>query len=481
MYKKLLLALIALVSISGQTLAAEQPNILWILAEDFSQDLGAYGNDVVRTPHMDALAAKGMRFDHMYTTASVCAPSRTALATGVYPTRYGAHHMRIPNELAPELPNQFVPVSELFRRNGYVTALLKDNPSGGKTDYSFKKNKLAKFDYKHWNELKNSDKPFFAVSTLYLTHRPFKNDKAFPVDPTIVKVPPYFPDNDIVRRDIADYYETAQNLDRLVGKVMKQLKANGLDKNTIVMFFSDHGAPMPRAKSTIYDSGTRIPFIVMFPEGMKVPDSYLSGGVDERLLSAIDIPATSLALAGIEVPESMDGQAFYGGKPRFEREYVISHLDRIGDTHYKSRSIRTKDHRLIINLNHGFSRIEDATAYIKGMHPIFHVINVLAEQGKLTDVQKTVSDPFAPIELFDMNRDPFEVNNIAGTKEVADIEIGLRKKLWQWMIETEDKGLIPDSPEMRKAFDDYRIYSHKRMGKQINRLDQKVRTELEVH
>jgi len=233
------------------------PNILWILAEDLSPDLGCYGNALVHTPNVDNLARLGVRFTQVFVTAPACTPSRTALATGMYQTAIDAHHMRYPDELRNPLPEPVLPLNELMRRQGYQTANIEDHPGTGKDDWSFR-SPVADYDVRHWDSL-SAEKPFFAVVNLRLTHRPFERDTLRPVDPDRVEVPPYYPDHPVARRDWAHYLETVQVMDRQVGQVLAELEQRGFADNTIVFFFSGLSICI------ISSAKTPVAFTTLFP------------------------------------------------------------------------------------------------------------------------------------------------------------------------------------------------------------------------
>jgi uncharacterized sulfatase len=288
----------------------QRPNVVWIIAEDLSQDVGAYGNDAVNTPNIDRLAREGMKFTHVFTAAPICTPSRTALAAGRHQGSIGAHHMRYPDSLKPPLPEGIQTVNGHFQENGYVTANIEDDPGSGKVDWSFEADLSSQFQYEHWDNLARQEKPFFAQVTISNTHRPFPEIGDADVVETI-DIPPYFSNHPVARKDFARYYESIERLDEEVGNVLAALKRHEMRENTIVFFFSDHGRPMPRGKSFLYDSGIRIPAIIHIPRQVEAPLQYQPGSTNDQLISAVDFSATSLALAGIEKPSSMHGRVFW--------------------------------------------------------------------------------------------------------------------------------------------------------------------------
>jgi len=431
------------------------PNIIWLIAEDMSQDLACYGNELVRTPTIDKLASEGMRFSSMFTTAAVCSPSRTAIATGMYQTSIGAMHMRYSDELKPPLPEGMKTVAHLLKGNGYQTLnLMYGEIFNGKDDYLFKLDKKS-FDFKNLDELDKS-KPFFAKLNCIYTHRIFKKKTKNPIDPGKVQLPPYYPDVKPLRDDWAAYLENIQLFDQEVKNILTEFENRGLLENTIIFFFSDHGRPMLRGKSWMYDSGIKIPFIIHLAKGMKLPKGYLSGGVNDQLLSSIDISATTLALGGVKKPDYMQGRIFLGEDTEPERECIFASIDRIGGVNFKTRAVRSKKYKYIKNFNNGLSVLECSTEYRKVRLPHYITISILDNYNKLNEVQKTLVTPLPLEELYDLENDPFETNNLAYKEGYEPISEKMGKILLDWISKIDDKGFVPDSPEIQKHFIDYR-------------------------
>jgi N-sulfoglucosamine sulfohydrolase len=307
---------------------AKQPNILWITCEDMSPRIGCYGDPIARTPNIDKLAEQGIRFTQAHSVSGVCAPSRAALITGMYPTSFGAQHMRTLSRTAsidqitdPELlaipVYEAVPLpeartyAELFRQAGYYTT------NNVKTDYQFQ-NPITAWDESsnqaHWRNRQHKDQPFFSVFNIMETHesRVWMNaSKPLLVDPEEIELPPYYPDSPVIRNDMAIHYSNIMRMDSIVGTILHQLEEDGLKGNTIVFFYSDHGDGLPRMKRWTYDSGIHVPLIVKFP------DNRDAGSVSDELVSFVDFPATALSLAGLEIPDYMHGQTFPGRKEGF--------------------------------------------------------------------------------------------------------------------------------------------------------------------
>lgn len=426
----------------------QRPNILWIISEDMSQDQACYGNPLVQTPTIDRLAREGMRFTHMFTAAGVCSPSRTALATGMYQNGIGAMHMRYADELKPPLPPGVKTVAHILRDNGYQTF------GNGKDDYMFRLDEPS-FDIKDLDEL-DKEKPFFAKVNSFYTHRIFKKDTLHPIDPAAVALPPYYPDVQPLREDWAAYLENIQLLDREVQSILDDFAERGLLENTIIFFLSDHGRPALKGKYWMYDSGTRIPFIIYIPEGMALPEGFERGAVSDQLLSSIDISATTLALAGVEKPDYMQGKVFLGPQQEPARTYVYGAIDRIGGVHFKTRAVRSRKYRYIRNFNNGLSILECSTEYRKARLPYYNTLLILDNCNRLTGAGRTLVKPLPLEELYDLENDPFETNNLAYREEYQTIRREMEAVLMFWIESIDDKGFYPDSPAIQAHFIDYR-------------------------
>lgn len=440
--------------------ADSRPNILWIIAEDMSQDQGCYGNTLVKTPTLDRLAQEGMRFTHMFTAAGVCSPSRTALATGMHQNAIGAMHMRYPDTLKPALPAGVKTVAHILQEHGYQTLGVK------KDDYMFKLDRPS-FQYRRLEQLEEG-KPFFAKVNSFYTHRIFKQDTENPIDRSRVTLPPYYPDVQPLREDWAAYLENIQLLDREVKGILADFEERGLLENTIVMFFSDHGRPTLKGKYWMYDSGIRIPFVVHLPKGVAFPRGFEPGTVSHQLLSAIDISATTLALAGVAKPPTLQGRVFLGNRTKPERDYIFASLDRIGGVHFKTRAVRSKKFKYIKNFNNGWSILECSTEYRKARLPHYNTFRLLDTHNRLNAIQKTLVTPLPLEELYDVESDPFETKNLAYDEALQPVRKKLASVLDQWIADIDDKGFYPDSPAIQKHFIDYRtknqeLYRHERL------------------
>lgn len=460
------------------TLQAEEapPNILWIVAEDMSPDLGCYGNEVVSTPNIDGLAKKGMLFHKFFTTAPACSPSRTALATGVFQTTLGAHHMRYSQELMPKLPKPYKTLPQLMQERGYATGNVKaiGETGTGKDDWQFKIDG-DKWNTDSWKEL-TAKQPFFAQINSKDSHRRFPSTEG--IDQTKIKLPPYYPDHPVARNDWAGYLASIQRFDKQVGAILKQLENDGLADRTIVCLLSDHGRPMIRGKNWLYDSGTRVPLIIHIPEALKQPVGYKAGADSKQLISAIDLVAETVLMGGGEVPDWMQGRSFLRADSK-PRSFIPTAMDRFGDVDARSRAIRTERYKYIRNYKTPGSINESTTAYRRAAHPVYHLLKILGDKGQLTPVQAELLKPMAQEELYDLQVDPHETVNLIGKPVYKDAHQKLKAQLDTWLKTSQDKGLGKDSDAIVEHFRQYGISTFKKRAASIEKLRAEVLSQIE--
>jgi len=423
----------------------ENPNILWLDAEDLSPDLGCYGAPLVKTPNIDRLASEGILFTNAFVTCPVCSPSRSSVVTGMYQTSIAAHHHRS-NRDKP-LPEGIKHISDYLRDAGYLTCNGQALTEGrqGKLDYNFKMSFDEAFDGTDWSQRKPGQ-PFFAEVHFSETHRNFYHDPENPIDPEDVELPPYYPDHPIARQDWALYLETVQNLDKKVGKILQRLADEGLADNTVVFFWGDHGRAMVRGKQFLYDGGIRIPLIVRWPNQIK------SGTVSDALVSSIDLAPTWLTIAGIQPPHYMQGQVLLH-PDACERDYIFAARDRCDETDDRIRCVRTNRYKYIRNFfpERPYTHFN---TYKKTQYPVLTLMEILYKQGKLTPEQAQFMAPNRPEEeLYDLQNDPHEVHNLVGDSTYQDILQELRVVLDKWIEESGDQGAIPEDEEVVSSWD----------------------------
>ena len=444
-------------AVAGQsaTAAPRQPNILWLIAEDFGPELGCYGTKEVWTPNLDRLAGEGMRYTRAFTTAPVCSASRSAFITGMYQTTIGAHNHRSHRDDGYKLPKGVKVASDWMRQAGYFTANLQELPTGwgfkgtGKTDWNFAYDGRP-FDSNRWEDLK-THQPFYAQINFKETHRKFQAPKR--ADPAKVSIPPYYPDHPITRRDWAEYLDSATELDRKVGLILKQLEADGLADSTIVMFFGDHGQAHVRAKQFCYDSGLHIPLLIRWPKKFSAPRNYKSGTVDSRLIAAIDFLPTMLEAASVKKPAAMQGEVFLGEGAAPPRQYVFGARDRCDETVFRFRTVRDVRYRYIRNFTPERPFLQP-NAYKERSYPVWNLLKELNAKGKLTPVQAVLCAPSMPAEeLYDLDSDPYEIHNLAVSKQAENQSTlrRLRAALEHWIDQSNDQGRVLEPPELAAA------------------------------
>jgi arylsulfatase A-like enzyme len=450
----------------------DHPNILWVYLEDTNPWMGCYGDEVVKTPHIDKLADAGVRFDRAYMTSAVCSPTRSAIVTGMYQTSIRAHEhyssfsvwrdnvMEVwdPNHLGIRT------LPEIFKAAGYYTF------NEGKNHYNFVFSDEDLYDRKGENGFKGArngtewsgrkkDQPFFGQ--IQLTGGKFNNPPKM-VKTDEVSVPPYYPDHEIFREEIANHYNTILKMDEILGEIMEKLKEDGIYDHTILFFFSDHGMRLPRHKQFLYEGGIRVPLIIAGP-GIPVKQ------VRTDLVSGIDISATTLTLAGIDTPDHMHGMNMFSED--FHRDYVISARDRCDYTIDRIRAVTTERYKYIRNFMTDKPYMQPQ--YRDGW-PSIELLRDMYKEGKLNDVQARFPGNERPAEEFyDLWEDPHETNNLVHSiKREHAVELANHRDiLYRWIIETDDKGRFPESDEALKAVIDR--WGDKAVNKEYDRVRKK--------
>lgn len=432
-----------------------RPNVLWLFLEDTNPWFSCYGDTVVQTPNIDALAAAGVKFDRGYQTAGVCSPSRSATITGMYQTTIGAHnHLSSqPNFRgidmgddydAIPLPEGMKTIPEYFTDAGYYTF------NEGKTHYNFVFESEVLYDLndgsmdfkgakdgRDWSGCPEG-KPFFGQIQLR-GGKSISLLKGPEVDRASVPVPSFYPDHEIIREEIAVHYDCILHTDRQVGWIMERLEEEGLREHTIVMLFNDHGMRLPRHKQFIYEGGHKMPLLISWP-GRE--DVIASGSVRDDLVSGIDIGPTSLALAGLDVPAHMEGQDLFG-ENFADREYVVAAKDRCDYTIDRMRTIRTKRYRYVRNFmtDRPFMQpqFRDGSDFMELMRTMYANGEMPPEQAFYWAEERPAE------EFFDCDADPDEVVNLVDDPNHAEALQQHRDILERWIVDTDDKGQYPES------------------------------------
>ncbi len=437
--------------------ADTRPNIVFIIADDQAwNDSGAYGNPKVRTPHLDRLADQGMRFDNAFLTIASCSASRSSIITGRYPHNTDAEQLHWP------LPGRHLTFVELLKHSGYYTAAagkwhlgeaVKDRfdhiveadvsgfqlPSGADQDkgkFIQRMSGDARSGCDQWGPTlrgRPRNKPFFMWFAALDPHRPY--DEGIipnPHEPEDVIVPPYLPDIPEVRKDLALYYDEITRLDSFLGLVMRELDAQGVAENTVILYISDNGRPFPRAKITLYDSGIKTPWVVRWPARVK------AGSATASLVSSVDIAPTLLELAGVSGSSLFEGRSFakiLTDPAAATRDYIYAEKQ-WHDYDDQCRAVRSDRYKYIRN----YYNDQPATPSADGVRsPTYRKMLALRAEGKLTAAQQNIFVAPRPAEeLYDCQTDPFETVNLAADPDHASALRKMRRALDRWQKETRD-------------------------------------------
>ncbi len=441
---------IFIVSISA---AAERPNIVWIIPDDMSANFSCYGETAIETPHVDRLAASGVKFTHAFVTAPVCSTCRSAFITGMYQTSIGAHHHRSGRgEQKLHLPDDVKLVPKLFQEAGYHTSICNwpTNNKPGKTDYNFEWDESV-YDSSDWSD-RQPNQPFFAqiqtpggklrgndANGWKKVSATAKRTLGSSTPEAAVKLPPYYPSHPDIVRDWAAYLDSVRVTDAMVGEVVERLEKEGVRDNTLIVFMTDHGISHARGKQFLYDEGIHVPLVISGP-------GIDAASVRGDLVEHIDIAALSLAAARIPIPANMQARNILASdyKPR---DAVFSARDRCDETVDHIRSVRTDQYKYIRNFLPLRPYLQpcaykDTKAVLVGLRQ-WHVL------GKLDDVQELIFRETRPTEeLYDLKNDPYEINNLASDPAQAKQLNELQSRLKRWMEETSDAGREPESAAM---------------------------------
>jgi N-sulfoglucosamine sulfohydrolase len=460
----------------GKLSAAEQtaqkrPNILWIVAENVKLDFGCYGATNVLTPHVDSLAARGVRFTRVFSTAPACATSRSAFMTGMYQTTTDTHHMRSHRADDFRLPPGVRPITHWLKDAGYHTAnitTIDDRIVGtGKLDLNFV-NEGPIYEGSDWAALKTRQ-PFFAQVNLPEAEYDIydrksgtkprvewvgEHDHPQIATPDNVTPPPYYPDHPITRQEWARYLNSVSGIDRRIGWVLEKLQADGLADDTVIFFFGDNGRLEARGIHWCYDTGLHVPLIIVWPKNFASPPQIKPGTENGDVISLLDLTATTLWAAGVPRPALMQSRLLLGESADSPRHYAFSARDRIDETVNLIRTVRDARYRYIRNhmLQQGFASLN---RYKEKCFLVIPLMRELHAQGKLTAPAAELMKPLPFEQLFDTQSDPHEIHNLIDSPQLGHryVLTRLRAALDVWIVETGDRGAFPEPPGVVAPFE----------------------------
>lgn len=450
-------------------LVGQAPSIIWIVCEDISPTLSMYGDSTAKTPHLNALAAESLIFDQAFATVGVCAPSRSSIITGMYPTSIGTMHMRTGKDIqswgkrsyksrtkavdiagdslreyAAVLPPTVTCFPEYLRKAGYFCT------NNAKTDYQFAA-PLTAWDENdnnaHWRH-RAEGQPFFAVFNFNVTHESklWKHDHLpLTVSPEAVPVPPYLTDDSISRRTIARHYSNIELLDQQVEKLLTQLKADGLYDETFIFFYSDHGGPLPRQKREAYDRGLRVPFFI------KMPFSKQKGRTS-RLISFVDLAPTLLSIAEIQPPDYINGKAFLGNFEAKPRRYLMGSGDRFDEYSDRVRILRDTQFLYVYNAFPHLPYYKDL-AYRKQVPAMRQLLN-FRQKDQLDSLQLQWFGHKSAEELYDCTLDPHNLHNLATDPAFQSVLTRMREAYWTHATQYPDLGQLPEAEMIQLMWPD---------------------------
>ncbi len=426
---------------------AKPPNILWLSIEDTGQQVEPYDR-YARTPNIARLAREGVTFLEAYSHSPVCAPTRSGIITGIYPTAIGTHHMR--SRMVP--PPYVRAFPEYLREMGYYTT------NNAKTDYNFPVPVTAWDDSSrtaHWRNRPDPDQPFFAVFNFGSSHegsvrRQYearsKDPGAAIHDARRLPLPPYYPDTPKTREAWAAYYDVVTITDRTIGKMLQELEEAGIAEETLVVFWGDHGAGLARAKRWIYDSGLKVPLIMRWPGHIE------PGSIRSDFVQFLDLAPTMIRAAGGEPPSYLHGRALLGDRQGTEPEYLFHGRDRMDERYDMIRGVRSRRYLYVRNFESHRPWVQFMRTPSQG--PIYQELGRLKASGGLGPFVAPFMLETKPFEeLYDVIADPHQVVNLAPDQRYREPLGKLRNILTRWMRRMDDKGLVPEPELYRRMFD----------------------------
>lgn len=433
----------------------DRPNILWLTAEDMSPTLGCFGDEYAVTPNLDRLAAAGVRYTKCYANAPVCTPARSSIITGIFAGSLGTQHLRGIMPLSPKIKGY----PEYLRAAGYYCT------NNVKEDYNFE-TPASFWDESsgtaHWRK-RPDGKPFFCIFNFMTTHQSQtrKEGKEYDDvvaqlkpeerhDPAKAPLPPYYPATPRVRQNLAAFYNQVTLMDRQVGAILQQLAEDGLEAETIVFFYADHGSGLPRGKRWLHTTGLHVPLIIRCPERYRHWLPVEPGGAEDELVSFVDFPATVLSLAGIKPPQEWHGQAFLGEYKSTPRTEVFGIRDRVDEVLEMSRTVIDGEWQYIRNFFPHRPRMQ--RSFYSEHTPIRQELRRLHKAGKLKGDQAWLMSPTVPAEeLYHLREDYLGMHNLADQEAFADRVKTMRDKLYDWMLKTRDLSLLHETDMIRRA------------------------------
>ncbi|MGF1638707.1 MAG: sulfatase-like hydrolase/transferase [Cyclobacteriaceae bacterium] len=430
------------------------PNIVWINVEDINPALGCYGDPNAITPNLDKLASEGVVYRNAYSTAPICAPSRSSFVTGVYSTSMGTQNLRS----RVDRPDFIKTLPEHLKEAGYFVT------NYAKTDWNFSAEGVFDYwkqDLAPWRQ-RPVDQPFYSTFVVGGTHEGSANNQDSYIkqidglpeekyhDPEGFPVPGVYPETPHFQKMWARYYDLITRMDMIVGEILGNLEEDGLKEETVVFFFADHGFGMPRFKRYLFHSGIHVPLLVYLPEKYQHWSKVPKGESTEQLVSLVDLAPSVLNMLGLDKPEYMQGQAFIGKEPEAAREFIYAERSRADDLFEMSRAIFDRQYMYVRNYMPHLPYIRDGR--IQGPEKdSYRELIRMNQTGELPEAMDRMFDPKPVEELYDLKADPWELKNVAADPVHSSRIEGLRNNLHQWSLDTRDIGFLTEAEYMIRA------------------------------
>ncbi|MFP6768112.1 MAG: sulfatase, partial [Planctomycetaceae bacterium] len=458
---------------------AKRPNFVFLVSEDNSLHyMKLYGAQHGETPNIAALARHGLVFNHAFSCSPVCSVARSTLATGIFAPRGGFQYHR-KMQLAP-LPAGVAPWSAVLKNNGYYTTNRR------KTDYNFRHTLKRLWNDSSrrasWRNRLRPDMPFFHMqsfgqsheSSLHFPARQLKQPTS--VSPKTVELPPYHPDTPTFRYTHARYFDRISVIDQQIGRLVSQLESDGLLEDTFIFYFGDHGGVLPRSKGYAYESGLHVPMVVRIPDNFSHLVDHTPGTRLDGFVSFVDFGPTLLNLADLPLHPALDGRPFLGkgvsAKILAGRDESFGYADRFDEKYDLVRSLRKGRFTYIRNFQAFYpDGLQNNYRY---RMLAFTEWRKLHQAGKLNSIQAQFFSAKSPEALFDLEKDPHEVHNLAGDPEHTAIKLAMRRRLRERVKALPDLSFFPESVLYAEAMQAPAAYGqlHKdRIGRLVDTAD----------
>lgn len=423
-----------------------------------------YTKGGAKMPTISSLASEGVVFDNAFSNAPVCSVARSTLITGVYAPRIGTQYHRRMSKV--KLPDNVKPLPVYLKDAGYYTT------NNAKEDYNFIKEgeiwdeSSAKASYKNRNE----GQPFFHVQNFHNTHEgqlhfdnehlesALKNNNLDSIKPF-----PYHPDTPTFRYTQSLLHNHHKDVDKEIAKIIDDLEKEGLIDDTIIFYYGDHGGVLPRSKGYIYESGLNVPMVVRVPKKFKNLSPFKSGSRTSSFVEFVDLVPTVLSIAGIAIPNSVDGKPFLGKslkKRKLEKQNItFGYADRFDEKYDLVRSVRKGKFKYMRNYQP--FNVDGLYNFYRYKMLAYKEWYKLYQDGKLNTVQSQFFEARLPEALYNIDEDPHETNNLANDKNYNETLMELRNELNNHLVSINDLSFLPEPHLLKNGLQDIVGYSEK--------------------